>query len=127
MVSFKKHLRIESMRRTCRVGVRHCADKTRDFVGCPSPDRGCGSRDLRVRDVRQNLRVCKSFVNGSLEINEFKRFYRSVDALLIDDIQFFAQGQPALLGLRHLLLLGFHVPPQLGHLCARQGREHLGL
>ena len=23
-------------------------------------------------------------------INEFKRFYRSVDALLIDDIQFFA-------------------------------------
>jgi chromosomal replication initiation ATPase DnaA len=26
-------------------------------------------------------------------INEFKRFYRSVDALLIDDIQFFARKE----------------------------------
>lgn len=57
-------------------------------VGNLIKDHNPGSNVVYLHSERFVSDMVKSFQHNT--INEFKRYYRSVDALLIDDIQFFA-------------------------------------
>lgn len=61
-------------------------------VGNALKAREPGARIVYLRSERFVMDMVKALRNGAT--NDFKRYYRSLDALLIDDIQFFAEPKP---------------------------------
>ncbi len=66
------------------LGKTHCMQAVGNAIHCLKPDR----KVVYLHSERFVAEMVKALQHN--RINEFKRFYRSVDALLIDDIQFFA-------------------------------------
>jgi chromosomal replication initiator protein len=91
----------------------------------------------RIRQLRPNANVVylhsERFVANMIKalqhntINEFKRFYRSVDALLIDDIQFFAGKERSQEEFFHTFNALLEGQQQIVMTCDRYPKEVSGL